>query len=120
MSDEFNEEPAEEPVDEYATELEPEAPHGFPMDAFIPLVLLSVSYIVLLGWQVSNSSTQRTLLENAIKNQQTALAQAEQIQAGVKKLASDLVDAAQTDETARAIATKYIKPNNGAPPPASP
>ncbi len=120
MTDELNEELPEEPGEEYAAEEEPEGHGGFAMDAFIPLVLLAISFIVLLGWQVSNASTQRTLLENAIENQKTAVAQSQQVQAGVKKLAADLVEAAQTDELARAIAAKYIKPNPNAAPAASP
>lgn len=107
--------------DEYLPETEPESldPAGFrrafPMDAFIPLVLLSISFIVLLGWQVSNSSSQRTLLENAITRQEPAVNQSDKVQAGLAKLANDLLEAAQTDGTAKAIADKYIRGNGPAP-----
>ncbi len=69
---------------------------------------------MLLGWQVSNTSTQRTLLENAITRQQPAVNQSQQVQAGLAKLATDLLQAAQTDDTAKAIAAKYIQNNGGA------
>ena len=88
---------------------------GFPMDAFIPLVLLSISFIVLLGWQLSNFSTQRGQLENAITQQEPAVNQSHQVQATLAKLANDLLEAAQTDDKAKAIANKYIRPNNAAP-----
>jgi len=104
MSDEFS--------PETETELEPR--RGFPMDAFVPLVLLSVSFIVLLGWQVSNTSSQRTQLENAITRQEPAVNQSHQVQASLAKLAEDLLQAAQTDDTAKAIAAKYIQHNANA------
>jgi hypothetical protein len=107
--------------EEYPSETEPEAgslPGGFKMDAFIPLVLLSVSIIVLLGWQVSVSSTQKGLIENAITRQGPSVTQAQQVQASVSKLVSDLLQAAQTDEGAKAIVVKYkIQQNGPAPSP---
>jgi preprotein translocase subunit YajC len=85
---------------------------GFQTDAFIPLVILAISLIVLLGWQVSESSTQRTMLENALTRGQAAVTQAQQVQGTVSKLATDLLQAAQTDDTAKAIVNKYnIKEN---------
>jgi hypothetical protein len=98
--------------DEYTPE--PESPRGFQMDAFIPLVLLSLSFIVLLGWQVSNSSTQRGQIENAITRQEPAVNQSQQLQASLGKLAGDLLQVAQTDGTARAIAQKFGIQQNGA------
>ena len=93
------------------------------MDAFIPLVILAISIIVLLGWQVNQSSNQRTMLENALTRGEAAVTQAQQVQGTVSKLASDLLEAAQTDDTAKAIITKYnIKQNApaGGEPVASP
>jgi len=109
-SEEYNQEPAAE----YAPE--PETGHGFPMDAFIPLVLLSISIIVLLGWQVSNYSTQKTQLESLLKNQATAVTQSQQAQGAVTKLVSDLAEAAQTDDTAKAIVNAYAKYFRTSPP----
>jgi len=108
--------------EEYSPEIEPEAEPqpGFKMDAFIPLMLLSSSFIVLLAWQVSNAATQRTQLEDAIARQETAVTQSHQVQTGLAKLAEDLLQVAQTDGTARAIAAKYFQHNaaaGGSPPP---
>ena len=90
------------------------------LDAFIPVVLLALSFIVLLGWQVSNTSTQKGLFEDAIKRQEPAVNQAQQMVTGLTKLATDLLDAAQTDDTAKAIAAKYVQKNGTAAPAASP
>ena len=94
--------------------------HGFPMNAFIPLALLSVSVIVLLAWQVSNSSTQRVQLESLLKNQAAAVAQSEQAQAQVTKLITDVAQAAQTDDTAKTIVNAYAKYFRASGPAASP
>lgn len=88
---------------------------SFRTDAFIPLVLLAVSFILMLVWQVRNNVGQRALLENALKRQEQAVTQAQQVRANVAKLATDLLEAAQTDDTARAIAAKYIRDNHNAP-----
>lgn len=89
------------------------------MDAFVPLVLLSVSIIVLLGWQVSVSSTQKSLIQSAITRQEPAVAQAQQVQASVSKLVANLLAAAQTDDGAKAIVAKYkIQQSGPAPTPA--
>jgi len=93
---------------------EPEYRSGFQMDAFIPLVLLSISFIVLLGWQVRNASAQRLQFENAITQAGPAVEKSHQVQAGLAKLANDLMAAAQTDDTAKAIVAKYIQ-KSGSP-----
>jgi hypothetical protein len=77
------------------------------------LVILSISFIVLLAWQVSNFSTQRKMLQTNIDSQQQAVAQSDQVQASLVKLASDLLQTAQTDDVAKAIATKYGIQQNG-------
>jgi preprotein translocase subunit YajC len=114
MSDEFSNEPATESGDIHT---------GFQTDAFIPLVILAISMIVLLGWQVSMTSSQRTTLENGLTRGEAAVTQAQQVTATVSKLATDLLEAAQTDDTAAQIVKKYnIKQNSpvGGEPGASP
>jgi hypothetical protein len=93
---------------------------GFKLDAFIPLVLLSISLIVLLGWQINISTTQRTQLDSLITRQVPAVTQAQKVEQGVSKLVSDLLTAAQTDTTAKAIVDKYQIKSNGASAAASP
>ncbi len=96
----------------------------FPMDAFIPLVLLAVSLIGFLGWQVSVTSDQRNSLENvksqledAVARQDPEVTQSQQVQQGLEKIAQDLINLAATDGTAKAIAEKYVRSTQ---PPASP
>jgi hypothetical protein len=55
-----------------------------------------------------------------ITRQQAAVTQAESVQGTVSKLATDLLEAAQTDDAAKAIVTKYRIQNNGAGAAASP
>ena len=80
---------------------------SFTTDAFIPLAILAVSLITLLGWQVSNASTNKTQLENAITRQEPAVNQSHQVQANVTKLLNDLLEAAQTDDGAKAIVAQF-------------
>jgi hypothetical protein len=82
-------------------------PGGFKMDAFIPIVLLAVTLIVLLAWQVKETHSQGTYLENLITRQEPQVDQSTQIQATVTKLVRDLIQAAQTDDSAKAIIAKY-------------
>jgi hypothetical protein len=103
--------------EDFVPEMEPEVRSGFPMDAFIPLVLLCASFIILLAWQVKMSSTQKDLFENAITRQEPAVNQSQQVQASVTKLVTDLLEAAQTDDTAKAIVTKYKIQQNAPPAP---
>ncbi len=93
--------------EEYSSEPTTGSRLGFQMDAFIPLALLSISVIVLLGWQLSIGSNQKTLMENAITRGEPALNQSVQVQSSVSKLVTDLLQAAQTDDAAKAIASKY-------------
>jgi hypothetical protein len=93
-------------------------PGGFKMDAFIPLVLLSISLIVLLGWQIYNTNSERGQLESVITRQVPAITQSQKVQDSVTKLVNDLLTASQTDATAKAIVDKYqIKPAGAAPSP---
>ena len=91
------------------------------MDASIPVIILAISFIVLLIWQIKISHTQSGLLsqqydamQNLITRQETAVNQAHQVESGLTKLAQDLIETAKTDDTAKAIAAKYIQHNNAA------
>ena len=109
MSEEFNQESA--------------SGHCCASSAFIPLVLLALSFNVLLVWQVINYHTQRGQLETALKNQAAAVTQSQQAQTGVTKLMTDLAKTAQTDDTAKSIVNayaKYFRPNASPAPAASP
>ena len=76
--------------------------------AFIPLTLLAVSLLIVFIWQLSNISSQRSGLQNLIQNQQQAVQQSHQVQAGLEKIVGDLLDLAQGgDDDAKAIVAKY-------------
>jgi hypothetical protein len=92
---------------------------GFTLDLFVPFVLLAVSFIVLLVWQVKMAGDSKKQLEDAITRQEPADNQSNQVQAGVSKLLTDLLAAAQTDDGAKAIVTKYKIQQAGSPAPAS-
>jgi hypothetical protein len=92
------------------------------MDASIPVIILAISFIVLLIWQIKISHTQSGLLsqqygvfQNAITRQEPQVNQAHQVETNLAKLAQDLIDTAKTDDTAKAIAAKYIQHNSAAP-----
>ena len=77
------------------------------LSAFLPLSLLALSLMIVLGWQVSNSNSQRNLLQQGITNREPVLQQARQAQAGLQKLVVDLIDASKDDNDAIAIIAKY-------------
>ena len=94
---------------------------GFATDLFIPVMLLATTMIVLLIWQIVITSNSKTQLENAITRQEPAVNQSNKVQAGVSKLLTDLLAAAQTDAGAQAIVTKYkIQQTGTASAPATP
>jgi hypothetical protein len=101
--------------DEYSPETSATPRFALLGDAFIPVIILSISVIILLGWQVKLSSAQKTLMQDALTRGTPALNQSQQVQASVSKLVTDLMQAAQTDGTARAIVSKY-KIQQAAPP----
>jgi uncharacterized protein YhaN len=90
------------------------ASEGVTFDAFLPIILLfipiailSISMIVLLNWQIKNSSTQSTQLDSLITRQVPAVTQSQKVQDSVSKLVNDLLAASQNDATAKAIVDKY-------------
>ena len=89
-------------------------------NAFVPLVLVAVSVIVILGWELGVGSQARSN-GRQLREQQTKLVeQAKQIQTGLEKIARDLVEVARTDDDAKAIVTKYNINISNAMPGASP
>lgn len=118
-----------------------ESPSGFKMDAFLPLMLLSISVIILIASQCSvaglhqdelkkdQAELQKTMareddsiakIDSVLQRQEQTVTQSKQVQAGLAKLAGDLLAAAETDGTARAIAEKFGIKQGAAAPSASP
>jgi hypothetical protein len=76
-------------------------------NAFLPLLLVELSLIIVLLWEVVIASQVRANGQR-LRDQQTKIVeQSQQAQAGLEKLARDLIDVSQNDEDARAIVTKY-------------
>jgi len=82
-------------------------PGGFRLDAFIPIVILSIGFTVLLGWEIYLTHSQIDDLDKAITRQLPQVTQAEKVTDGVSKLVTDLLEASQTDSGAKQIVDKY-------------
>lgn len=82
--------------------------------AFVPVFLLSLAFIFLLTIQLVNASRQRSALRKAEQSllavEQSRAGMVEQsraVQADLERLASGLLELAQTDSEARALIEKY-------------
>ncbi len=76
-------------------------------DAFLPLMLLIVSVLLLFIWQVNGFSEQKTALRATIERQDQMVKQSLQVQGSLQKLLSDLLELAKTDPLAQQIVTKH-------------
>ena len=85
------------------------------MSAFLPLVLMAVSLLFSLVWQLKNSSAQSDLLQQNITQRQQGVAQSRQLQSGLEKLVMDLIDAAKDDDDAKRVIAKYNIQMGGKP-----
>jgi len=88
--------------------------------AFLPLLLLGVSFALILIFQVSILLPQRSLLNNVIKQSEQGVQQSKQVQSGLQTLVLDLIGAAKDDKDAQAIITKYGIQVSGTSPVAAP
>ena len=85
-------------------------------NGFVPLVLIALSVIIILTWELmTGSQARRNGLQ--LRDQQSKLVeQSKQIQTGLEKLARDLINVASTDNDAKALVAKYqINVSNPAP-----
>ena len=76
-------------------------------DAFLPLLLLTLSVLLFFIFQINGLTTQRGAFKNAIERQDQIVKQSRQVQDMLKNLAVDLLNASKTDDAAKAIVTKY-------------
>ncbi|GEM_PF-3157564 len=100
-------------------------------DAFLPLVLLALSFGIILVWQLSNVSQQRTAIQQnreqleAAFNQSTPqheqlIAQSRAVQGKLETLVTDLLSLAHSgDKDAQEIVDKYKIQQQGAPAPSA-
>ena len=84
---------------------------------FFPIVLLAVSLLILLVWQVVNVSSQAKTLKAAkaqlvetLKQRDPQAQQALQMQNALRALTLDLLKLAETDPKADALVKKYNVP----------
>lgn len=91
---------------------------GTPFSPFWPLIMLGVSVVLFMGWQVVMGARQHVDLLRLADQQNILATQAGQREAQLQSLMMELLDLAKTDDDAREIADKYnIKFN---PPSAEP
>jgi len=74
---------------------------------FVPLVLLSAGFVLLLSWQVLSAWNTRSLLRQQFTQQQPQVEMSQKIQQSVQILVNDLMNLATTDPEARQIIEKY-------------
>ena len=75
--------------------------------AFLPLLLLSLSLLSLLIWQLTNLSSQRSNLQATLQRQTEYVLQSRQVQSSLQKIAVELIELAKTDAAAKAVVDKY-------------
>jgi hypothetical protein len=90
--------------------------------AFLPVLLLEISFALILMFQIAILLPQRDLLQKVIKQNEKGVEQSTQVQGALQKLVVDLVGASADDKDAQAIIAKYGIQVSGAPaaPAASP
>ena len=77
-------------------------------DAFLPLTLLAVSFLVLFIWQLMNVSNQRAAIQNTLSRQEEVVKQSQQVQANLEKLVIDVLELRRAgDADAEALVQKY-------------
>jgi hypothetical protein len=81
---------------------------------FLPLLILSLSFLIFVIYQITLVSQQRAQLKTAreqlttlVEQSKPVVAQARQAQQVLEKVAHDLVAIANEDEVAKAVVTKY-------------
>jgi len=86
-------------------------------NAFLPIVLIAVSLLIVWGRDLTIVRQQKTAIKQVIEQQVVpALAQSREAGAKFEKMVRELLQLAQTDDEARAIVVKYgISVNNTAP-----
>jgi hypothetical protein len=74
---------------------------------FLPIVLIALSLIIVLGQNLLTARAQKSALNQVLAQQKPAIEQSRQVAARFTKMMGDLLQLAQTDAEAKAIATKH-------------
>ena len=97
------------------------APHARTFHGFWPVLLLGLSLLVVLSWEIWIGVATRRGAQQLKEQQVKVVEQATKVQGGLEKIVRGLVDLAKTDEAAQKLVTKFgIKVNNPTVPEATP
>jgi hypothetical protein len=77
------------------------------LSAFLPLILLGVSILLLNLFQLSVMLPQRTQIQRNITQNEQGVAQSRQAQGNLQRLIEDLVSVSNNNKDAQAIIAKY-------------
>ena len=89
--------------------------------AFWPLLLISVSLVLIFGWEVWVGILTRQSAQRLQEQQVRLVEQATQVQARLEKLVRALVELAKTDDEAKRLVAKFgIKINDPVAPTTAP
>lgn len=75
--------------------------------AFLPIVLIALSSLILLGWNLFIVINQHSASLRIIAQQDLQIAQANQVETKLKQMMTDLVDLAKEDTDAATIVKRY-------------
>ena len=76
-------------------------------NGFVPLVLVALSFIIILTWELVTGNQARANGRQLREQQSRLVEQSKQIQSGLEKLARDLINVANSDNDAKALVAKY-------------
>jgi uncharacterized protein HemX len=103
------------------TQLAPTPPQAPSHNGFWPVLLISVSLVLILGWEVWIGILTRQSAQQLQERQVSLVDQATQVQTRLEKLVRALVELAKNDEEAKKLVTKFgIKINEPAAPTSTP
>lgn len=103
------------------TEESPSLSHPPHYHGFWPVLLIGISLLTILIWEIQVGVFTRTNARQLREQQQRAVEQANRVQSELEKMVRGLVDLAKTDDEAQRIVRKFgIKVNNPTVPAATP
>jgi hypothetical protein len=103
------------------TQLAPSSLTAPTYNGFWPVLLISVSLVLIFGWEIWVGILTRQSAQQLQEQQLRPVDQATQVQTRLEKLVRALVELAKTDEEANKLVTKFgIKINEPAAPTSTP
>jgi hypothetical protein len=95
------------PETEFDPSVREQAGDGILTGAFLPLLMLSLSLLILLISQLTTLSSQRASIQAVLQRQTDSVIQSRKVQDSLQKFAVDLIELGKTDKEARTIVDKY-------------